>query len=77
MESAVADDDADDALLAMQGIANADWVVPANARLARETNDMVRALADREMEPGLSPADFTKLLIAAALRAEADAASRA
>lgn len=66
-------DQADDSMPHLQGLGKADWLSPATAQLARQTNDLVRALAAREMEPGLSPSDFTKLLIEAAQKAEADA----
>jgi hypothetical protein len=71
------DNGSDDNIPALQGIESADWLVPATAELARQTNNRVRMIADREMECGLSPLDFTKLLIEAALRAEADADPRA
>jgi hypothetical protein len=70
------DDQVDDISLVMQGIEDAGWLTPAAAELARQTNDRVRTIADRELEPGLSPADFTTLLIEAAQRAEARADSR-
>ncbi len=63
----------DDAPLARQGIGAAEWLEPSIAALAEETNDKVRALADRELDPSLSPGDFIVLLAAAARRAEADA----
>jgi hypothetical protein len=63
----------DEAPLAGQGIGAADWLEPSIAALAQETNEKVRALADRELEPSLSPGDFLVLLAAAARRAEADA----
>jgi hypothetical protein len=56
-------------LLAMQGIETAEWPTRTVGELARQTNDHVREIADGEMETGLSPSDFTKLLIEAALRA--------
>lgn len=59
----------------MQGLEGADWLSPAIRILARETNDRVRALADREMEVGLSSSDFTGLLVEAAKRATDDADS--
>jgi hypothetical protein len=59
--------------LALQGIGQEEWIEPLIAELARQTNDEVRAIADRELEPGLSPSDFMVLLAAAATRAEADA----
>lgn len=64
-------DQADDAMPALQGLGKADWLSPAIALLARQTNDLVRDLAAKEMEPGLSASDFTKLLIEAAQKAEA------
>jgi hypothetical protein len=65
----------DNETVLMQGIERADWLTPATAELARQTNDRVRTIADRELEPGLSPADFITLLIEAAQRAKADADS--
>ncbi len=59
--------------LAGQGIGAAEWLEPSIAALAQQTNDQVRVLADRELEPSLSPGDFFVLLAAAARRAEADA----
>lgn len=63
----------DEAPLAGQGIGAVEWLEPSIAQLARQTNDQVRALADRELEPSLSSGDFFVLLAAAARRAEADA----
>ncbi|WP_170984531.1 hypothetical protein [Rhodoligotrophos defluvii] len=63
------------ALLALQGVVDADWCNPANAALARKINGRAMAIAQREMEPGLSASDFVALLAAAARRAEADARS--
>ncbi len=65
--------DHDEAPLAGQGIGDAEWLEPSIAALARQTNEKVRALADRELDPSLSPGDFFVLLAAAARRAEADA----
>lgn len=55
----------------LQGLSRTDWLSPATALLARQTNDLVRDLAAKEMEPGLSTSDFTKLLLEAAQKAEA------
>jgi len=66
----------DDALLAMQGLENAEWTGQGIAGLAYRTNDRVRAIADLEMDLALSPADFMIVLDASARRAEADADSR-
>lgn len=66
-------DQADDSMPELQGLGKTDWLSPATAQLARQTNDLVRALAAREMELGLSASDFTKLLIEAAQKAEAEA----
>lgn len=63
----------DDGMPELQGLTRTDWLSPATTLLARQTNDLVRTLAAREMEPGLSTSDFTKLLIEAARQAEADA----
>jgi len=64
-------DQADDAMPGLQGLGRPDWLSPDTALLARQTNDLVRDLAAKEMEPGLSASDFTKLLIEAARIAEA------
>lgn len=61
---------------ALQGIKQPDWLSPAEANLARETNDIVLAIAERDMEPGLAVTDFARLLAEAARRAEADADRR-
>jgi len=66
-------DQADDSMPELQGLGKTDWLSPATALLARQTNDLVRELAAQEMEPGLSASDFTKLLIEAAQKAEAEA----
>lgn len=66
----------DDLLAELQGIEGATWLSPAMKALASDTNDRVRALADREMEVGLSAGDFTSLLVEAAERAKANANSR-
>lgn len=66
----------DDSLPALQGLEHADWLTPATTILARQTNDLVRTIAEREMDADLSPFDFAKLLFEAACRAENDAAPR-
>ena len=69
-------DGTEEGMPALQGIRRADWLSPAVAELARQTNDRVRAIADREMDPFLSPSDFTKLLMESGHRAEANADSQ-
>jgi hypothetical protein len=64
---------ATDATAALQGIKQPDWFSPLEAELARETNEIVLAIAAREMEPGLAATDFARLIAGAARRAEADA----
>ena len=59
-----------------QGTGEPAWFTRANAALARETNDTVRAIAARTLEPGLPMADFGRLLAEAARRAEEDADRR-
>ncbi|MEK1929286.1 MAG: hypothetical protein AAAC47_05770, partial [Pararhizobium sp.] len=56
----------DAAFLAMQGLVDTDWPTPENAALARHINDLARAVADVEMEHGLSATDFVGVLAAAA-----------
>lgn len=66
---------ADAASLAMQGLFDTNWATRENAALARHINEQARAVADAEMERGLSCTDFAGLLAAAARAAEVDANS--
>ncbi|KQU80086.1 hypothetical protein ASD12_11800 [Mesorhizobium sp. Root102] len=66
---------ADAASLAMQGLVDTDWATPENAALARLINEKARAVADAEMEPGLSSTDFAGLLAESARIAQDNANS--
>ena len=59
----------------LQGLRQDQWLTDRIAALARDTNDLVRAIAARELELGQTPGDFAGLLLEAAQRAQSDADS--
>ncbi|WP_119305059.1 hypothetical protein [Dongia deserti] len=63
------------AIARLQGLTQDQWLTDRVATLARDTNDLVRAIAARELELGQAPGDFAGLLLEAAQRAQSDADS--